>query len=708
MGGNLVGAETTCRMDLPRWCLTLFVLGFAVQTAHARYGGGNGTAEEPYLIYTAEQMNTIGTEPNDWDKHFKLMADLDLSAYRGDSFNLIGDYSVHRDRPTRGFGGVFDGNGHTISGFTYIVDVNRPGPVKDGSQYPAESHIGLFRYIWGDGQIRNLGLIDPNVRPANACIDWVTSFGALAGTVVRGTIQDCYIEGGCVAADGAAGGLAGQNSGLIVRCHSTCRATHAAGRTLRPWQATEVPLAASFGGLVGSNSGEIRESYATGVVEGPRSAGGLVGSNSISGIVRDCFATGSVSGSTAIGGLAGATQTDSEIRTSYATGRVWGAAAIGGLVGRMDRGGHVVNCYATGSVSGDHDVGGLVGEITQPDSRIENCYAAGQVTGASSAGGLVGKDPELFYKKPGDRCVFGSFWDIQTTGQATSVSGGQGKTTAEMQSLWTYLDAGWDFTVEPYNGTQDIWKACCGRPALPRLAWQKVVAGDLVDPEGVDFRDLVLLTRDWLHRENVPCDGADLTFDAHLNFRDFAVLAEWWRRGARKIIYETALDSAPDWSVEGQWQFGRPSGRGGNEHGNPDPTGGHTGENVYGVNLNGDYRIVADGGHYLVAGPFDCRGYHGVKLQFARWLNTDAAGFVKATVEVSSDGSSWSTIWAHADTETGLTDGAWTVVVCNIGADADYQQRVYIRWGYEVLNEEAWAFSGWNIDDITLFGYDAP
>ncbi len=30
---------------------------------------------------------------------------------------------------------------------------------------------------------------------------------------------------------------------------------------------------------------------------------------------------------------------------------------------------------------------------------------------------------------------------------------------------------------------------------------------------------------------------------------------------------------------------------------------------------------------------------------------------------------------------------------------------VYIRWGYQVLNNDAWAFSGWNIDDVILRGF---
>ncbi|UCG56823.1 MAG: hypothetical protein JSU70_18395 [Phycisphaerales bacterium] len=48
--------------------------------AHAKYGGGTGTPEDPHQIWTAEQMNQIGLHAEDWDKHFKLMADIDLAA----------------------------------------------------------------------------------------------------------------------------------------------------------------------------------------------------------------------------------------------------------------------------------------------------------------------------------------------------------------------------------------------------------------------------------------------------------------------------------------------------------------------------------------------------------------------------------------------------------------------------------------------------
>jgi len=45
-----------------RWAISLFLLMlyFSGLPAEAQYGGVSGAAHDPYLIYTAEQMNAIG------------------------------------------------------------------------------------------------------------------------------------------------------------------------------------------------------------------------------------------------------------------------------------------------------------------------------------------------------------------------------------------------------------------------------------------------------------------------------------------------------------------------------------------------------------------------------------------------------------------------------------------------------------------------
>ena len=691
----------TRRRDRVSWWFAIILASVSLSAAgaQAKYGGGSGTMEDPYQIWTAEQLNTIGIDPNDLFMNFKLMADIDLAAYQDGSFHLIGYYDASY-RMVCSFWGVFDGNGHTISNLTYLIEEPDPrDPTPD-----ALRAYGLFRYL--GGKVQNLGLINPTIRPAAACTYWVGQVGALAGYFRRGSITNCYVQGGEIAGDSALGGLIGYNEGVISQCHSSARVTYMAERTVRPWPTPEVPLASAFGGLVGSNCGEIRDSYATGAVQGSWIAGGLVGdhrdgmnADSPPAVIRNCFATGSVVGSTEVGGLVGSVAENGKIVASYAAGQVWGDSAAGGLVGFMFRGGSVLDCYATGGVSSHQGVGGLVGEVTEMISRITNCYAVGLVTGEASVGGLVGKGPS-----PNGQCVFSSFWDTETTGQTRSARGGQGKTTAEMQNLQTYMAAGWDFADESHDGTPAVWNAGSGRPMYPQLAWQEIVAGDFVDPEGVDFRDVAALTGNWLQRAPFPYMGGDLTFDDRVDLRDFAVLAQSWQQGARQTICAITLDTNPGWAADGQWQFGPPGGLGGQERGHPDPVSGSTGSNVYGVNLRGDYTVTVDGPHYLTTGPFDCRSYREVRLQFARWLNTDEADYVSATVEVSSDGTHWATVWAYRNTEAELAQNAWSTVTYDISGVAGNQSYVYIRWGYEIKQSDAWAFSGWNIDDIILTG----
>ena len=63
-----------------------------------------------------------------------------------------------------------------------------------------------------------------------------------------------------------------------------------------------------------------------------------------------------------------------------------------------------------------------------------------------------------------------SFWDVQTSNQTTS-DGGDGRTTAEMQTAATFLEAGWDFADETENGIDDIWWIDEGQ-GYPRLWWE--------------------------------------------------------------------------------------------------------------------------------------------------------------------------------------------------------------------------------------------
>jgi hypothetical protein len=160
----------------------------------------------------------------------------------------------------------------------------------------------------------------------------------------------------------------------------------------------------------------------------------------------DVNIVGSGLSSSYIGGLVGWNE-GGTVTQCYSTGVVSGHSVVGGLVG--DNVGTVTRCYSTAAASGDSEVGGLVGD---QDGQVAYCYSAGAVSGKWSAGGLVGDTVSMM-----GVCVDASFWDTQTSGQVTSW-GGVGKTTAEMQNVQTYQDAGWDFVGEIEDGTHEIWQ----------------------------------------------------------------------------------------------------------------------------------------------------------------------------------------------------------------------------------------------------------
>jgi hypothetical protein len=233
-GGVVLEDATSATISAP-------VLEGALPPEPGVYGGGAGTAEDPFLIFSAEQLDSIALNPGDLYRHFKLMADIDLGAYTGTDFNTIGS------RFGFAFGGVFDGNNHSISNFTYsCTDSN---------------YVGLFGFVDGiDAQIRDLDLVDPNVNAGSS-----DDVGSLVGYFRRGTISRCSAQGGTVTGRNCVGGLVGRNYlGTIADCYAS----------------TNVVGDANLGGLVGRTYVEVSNCYSTGsVLQSADVTGGLVGFN---------------------------------------------------------------------------------------------------------------------------------------------------------------------------------------------------------------------------------------------------------------------------------------------------------------------------------------------------------------------------------------------------------------------------------------------
>jgi len=390
-----------------------------------KYSGGTGEPNDPYQIATAADLIALGETPEDYDKHFILTADIDLDPKLpgGRVFDRAVIASDTNDTQDwfqgTPFTGGFDGNGHSISRLT----------IRGGD------YVGLFGQLGGArlATISNLELAEVNVVGSNHVGGLVGSVGGLVGSG-GGTVTQCYSTGVVRGNGYYVGGLIGFNS-------NGCQMTRCASRGL-------IGGTGSVGGLVGCNSGTISQCYGEGGVSGDRQVGGLAGWNHSQARVSQCYSTGTVRGTDVVGGLVGRNQGDIRMGSKISKGRVF-------------------ECYSAATVVADCNVGGLLGENY---GDLIHSYSAGAVSGVSNVGGLVGLEGAPEWQRFPGGTTSGCFWDVQSSGQATS-AGGTAKTTAEMQTAKTFLDAGWDFVGETKNGTEDIWWINEGKD-YPRLWWE--------------------------------------------------------------------------------------------------------------------------------------------------------------------------------------------------------------------------------------------
>ena len=167
--------------------------------------------------------------------------------------------------------------------------------------------------------------------------------------------------------------------------------------------------------------------------------------------------------------------------------------------------------------------------------------------------------------------------------------------------------------------------------------------------------------------------------------------------GVATELYSWNMDSNPGWTTMGQWEWGIPTGDGG-EFGYPDPSSGATGLQVYGYNLQGDYENNLQQKH-LTTNVLDVAGTQDIKLQFSRYLNVEQPVYDHASIAISADGGgNWTTLWSNPAT---IEDNAWQQVVYDISEVVPGAQTIQIRWTMGET-DGAWRYSGWNIDDVQI------
>ena len=173
------------------------------ETISSSMFGGTGSADEPFLIKTADDLKNFAINYNEGrfsnNVHIQLFNDINCEGLTG--FTPIADNSG------ASFCGVFDGNNKTISNLDF-----------DGTRDNA-SYTGLFGIIDETAVIKNLTLSNCNFSGGEYA-------GAIVAYLQSGTIQDCNVTGCSVETRNAqypnAGGVAGYiYDGTIQRCNVT-------------------------------------------------------------------------------------------------------------------------------------------------------------------------------------------------------------------------------------------------------------------------------------------------------------------------------------------------------------------------------------------------------------------------------------------------------------------------------------------------------
>lgn len=211
------------------------------------------------------------------------------------------------------------------------------------------------------------------------------------------------------------------------------------GHVLRNGQVNE-PGVENVGifGYVGAGGWVFNLGVKNVTVTGKKNVGGLIGYSDL-GKVISCSQDSPVSGEYSVGGLIGINQS-ATITACYAAGTVTGTGGFGNSLGGLagtNQYGTIVSCYARGAVTGNISAGGLVGDNYY--GTVTGSYATGAVTGTNFVGGLIGKN------EAGTVSI--SYWDMNTSGVATSAAG-DGRSTDDMTHPYaanTYL--GWDFSA---------------------------------------------------------------------------------------------------------------------------------------------------------------------------------------------------------------------------------------------------------------------
>ena len=336
--------------------------------ADSAFAGGSGTADDPWQIETAQQLDRVR---EDLTACYVLTADIDLSGY--DNWVPIGAFQSLSDAPEDAeiphpdfaFTGSFDGQGHTISNLTVkselpmgaglfgCVSGTEKGPAYIGNFTLENVNVTGFYLVGGAVglQFMNCPVSEIHLIGEN-CLSGNQGIGGIVGTGFD-LISDCTATADIVVTGdgGACAGLiaGGTTMSSIVNCEAVGGSVKAEGNETwgfgvicgAPWGAPEISNCKASGTIISVTG------------ENNRLVGGLVG-------------FGGSYDPTTPAKITGCEVKDVAISVSSTTD------TVGGLIGggkEMMEGSEVMSsfaiedCFVTGTITGGgNSVDAIVGD----------------------------------------------------------------------------------------------------------------------------------------------------------------------------------------------------------------------------------------------------------------------------------------------------------------------------------------------------------
>ena len=269
---------------------------------------GEGTVEIPYQIRNAQDFMNLDRavshygQPHAGD-YFLMTNDIDFAG--NTEFQGVGLNG------STGFGGTFDGGGHTVK------NLKIHAAAFDGNGQALNTGLrygGLFSKLMAEGTVKNVTTADCDFlfheyggAIVGSCVGRVENcrnysdvkgvshfIGGIVGQLVGGVVSRCYNSGSVIAGGYGAAGIVAENNGRIEYCQND--GFVASQRFSNLWPKLNHYRA---GGIAGLSRGEIEGCVNQGHVKCLQQVGGIAGENTKSGgkftgNITNCISTGPV------------------------------------------------------------------------------------------------------------------------------------------------------------------------------------------------------------------------------------------------------------------------------------------------------------------------------------------------------------------------------------------------------------------------------